>query len=174
MRTYRRPSWRRDESGATAVEFAFLAVPFFIFIIAIIEVALVLAHASILEGAAFTAARQIRVGQVQQAAGDPEDVFRDALCGHARIMDCGAMQYSVTTLENFGEAAEQAATFDDEGNLEDPQFDAGGSGSIVIVRVSYLYRMLTPLVGQFFANYPDNRRLLFSTVILQTEPYEFD
>jgi Flp pilus assembly protein TadG len=170
----RAAQWLHREDGATAVEFAFLAVPFFLFVIAIIELALLMANSSILEGATNEAARLIRTGQIQQAADDPEDGFRAALCGHARILDCDRVQFNVSTIARFSEAEEGAATFDEEGNMEDREFNVGGSGDIVMIRVSYLYSLLTPVIGRFFSNYPGNRRLLMSTIIMQTEPYEFE
>lgn len=164
--------WRRDEDGAAALEFAFLSIPFFTFLIGIIEIALMIANASVLEGATYDAARLVRTGQVQQGA-DPETVFRSALCGHAVILDCDAIQYNVTTMNSFSDAEEAVPTFDEDGNMEEEDFDAGGSGDIVMIRVSYLYEMMTPMLGDLFTNYPDRRRLMTSTVVLQTEPYEF-
>lgn len=169
----RRACWLADEQGATAVEFSILAVPFFLFLICIIEVALLMANSSILEGATNDAARLIRTGQIQQSTADPEETFRQALCSHAVIMDCQKFQFHVTVLDDFAQANEETPLFDDEGNLEDQNFDAGGSGAIVMIRVSYLYNLLTPVIGRFFSNFPGNRRMIMSTVIMQTEPYEF-
>lgn len=165
-------SWRKDEDGAAALEFAFLSIPFFTFLIAIIEISIMLASSSMLEGAAQDAARLVRTGQVQQS-GDPEAMFREALCGHAVILDCDVIQYSVRTLDNFSEAEEDLPEVDEDGNLEDDDFTIGGSGDIVMIRVSYLYGMLTPMLGDLFTNYPGRKRLMMSTVVMQTEPYEF-
>lgn len=165
-------NWRKDEDGAAALEFAFLSIPFFTFLIGIIEVALMIANASVLEGATYDAARLVRTGQVQQGA-DPETMFRSALCDHAVILDCDDIQFTVTTLNTFGDAEDAVPTFDEDGNMEEEDFDAGGSGDIVMIRVSYLYEMMTPMLGQLFTNYPGRKRLMMSTVVLQTEPYEF-
>ncbi|MBU0800811.1 MAG: pilus assembly protein [Alphaproteobacteria bacterium] len=174
MQTYTRRHWLKNNEGTTAIEFAILAIPFYLFLIAIIEVALLLANTSILEGAAQDAARLVRTGNIQQNVADPEEAFLAAICDHAIIMDCNLVQYNVTTLDSFDDAAESAATYDEDGNMEDTGFVVGGSGDIVMIRVSYLYPLMTPLIGRFFSNYPGNRRLLMSTVVLQTEPYEFD
>lgn len=164
--------WRKDEDGAAAIEFAFLSIPFFIFLIGIIEIAIMIANASVLEGATYDAARMVRTGQVQQS-GTPEETFRTALCGHAVILDCDAIQYTVTTLDSFGDAEDAGPTFDEDGNMEEEDFIVGGSGDIVMIRVSYLYEMMTPMLGTIFTNYPGRKRLMMATVVLQTEPYEF-
>ena len=129
MQGKKRQGWLRREEGSTAVEFALLSIPFVTFIIGIIEVALLMANASILEGASNDAARMIRTGQAQQS-GDAEEAFRDALCDHARIMDCDTFQYDVTVLDSFDEAGGDDPSFDEEGNMEETVFEAGGSGEI--------------------------------------------
>src|SRR5690606_26255892 len=137
--------WRREQDGAAAIEFAFLGIPFVFFIIGIIEVALMMANASILEGAVYDAARLVRTGQVQQN-GDPEEAFRAAICDHAVIMDCDSLEYFVTTLDSFSDADENLPEFDDEGSMEEQDFEVGGSGDIVMIRVSYLYEFMTPWI----------------------------
>lgn len=164
--------WRKEQDGAAALEFAFLGIPFFFFVIGIIEVALMMANASIMEGAVYDAARMVRTGQVQQN-GDPEAAFRAAICDHAIIMDCDGFEYYVTTLDSFSDAEENLPEFDEEGSMENQDFEAGGSGDIVMIRVSYLYQFMTPWIGEIFTDYPNNTRLMMSTVVLQTEPYEF-
>ena len=37
----------------------------------------------------------------------------------------------------------------------------------------YTYTMMTPFIGQLLAG-PNNSRLFMSTIVLQTEPYEFE
>lgn len=165
-------NWRKDEDGAAALEFAFLSIPFFIFIIGIIEVALMFASASIMEGAVNDAARLVRTGQLQTMPGDSEQAFLDEICDHAIIMECARFQYFVTTLESFEEADGELPTLDEEGNLEDVGFTLGGAGDVVMIRVTYLYEMMTPMLGNLFTNYPGRKRLMMSTVVLQTEPYE--
>jgi Flp pilus assembly pilin Flp len=167
------PKWYKCSEGSTAIEFALLSVPFAILLIGIIEVSLLLAHSSILEGSVQDAARKIRTGAVQRSQ-DPEETFRTALCGHGVLLDCDKIQYRVYVLGRFSEAQESPPEYDNEGNLIDEEFDVGGASSIIRIQVSYMHTLMTPLVGQYFAQYPGNRRLLSSNVVLQSEPYEFD
>src|SRR5262245_5508652 len=64
----RAPRWARDERGTSAVEFAFLAMPFFIFVLGIIGMGLYFFTMSSLEYGAESAARMIRTGQAQKTA----------------------------------------------------------------------------------------------------------
>ncbi len=168
--------WSGAREGTTAIEFSLLAVPFVYFVVGIIELSLLFVGSSTLQGAVFDAARKIRTGQVQQAEGDdPEDVFREALCAHATLfLDCDAIQYQVEPLDSFADADDEELELDDDGNLVNQPFDPGGSGDIVMIRVVYLYPMLTPVIGEFFSDYPGNKKLITATVVIETEPYEFD
>ncbi len=163
--------WRKRDDGSTAIEFSMLLMPYLMLCFGIIELSLMFTSASLLEGATDSAARLIRTGQLQQDGGDPETLFRDALCDFAVVLiDCDDMVIEVTTLDSYGDYT--APVFDGDGNMVSQGFSAGGSNDRVLVRVAYRYAMITPLVGPLL-NGADGSTLFMSTVVLQTEPYEF-
>lgn len=171
--------WIRKEDGATAVEFSLIGVPFVFMIIGVIEMALMFTTQSLLEYGTSQGARLIRTGQVQQGAG--EVAFRDAVCNAAAItasrnfIDCSDIQYQVVALDSFGDAQDfDDPQFDEDGNLEDQSFDAGDVSDVVLIRVAYRYPITTPLMGAMLTNNGDNSRIMLSTTVLQTEPYEFE
>ena len=166
--------WRRDREGSTAVEFALIGIPFVLMVIGIIEMALMFTAQSLLEASTAEAAREVRTGAIQQGGG--EDTFTEVLCGFAAVLiPCEEIQYQVVALENFGEAEEfPDAEFDEDGNLEDQQFDAGGVSDVVMIRVAYTYPIKTPMMQLMLTNNNDSNRIMLSTIVLQTEPYEFE
>lgn len=165
--------WREGTRGTTAIEFSLLLVPYLMLTLGIIELSIMYTSASLLEGATGSAARLIRTGQLQQSGEDPEIVFREALCDYVTVLiRCEDVQIEVLPLTSFYDAASMQAQFDEEGNLISGGFDAGGSDDRVLVRTAYRYEMITPFIGRFFAS-SDGRRLFMSTIVLQTEPYEF-
>lgn len=169
-------NWWRGQEGVTAVEFSLLALPLVVMVIGTIEVALMFTTQSLLEASTSTAARLIRTGQIQQAGGDPEELFRDAVCDFASLLiPCGDIQFQVDNLEQFGDADEMPeAEFDEDGNLQNQGFDPGGVNAVVMIRVAYQYSIMTPLMQPVLTNRGDGSRLMLSTIVLQTEPYEFD
>lgn len=170
----RSASWRRDARGSAAIEFTLLAVPFTLFVVAIIELALMFAGGFVLQGSVNNAARLIRTGQLQQAQADPEEMFAETLCATAGILlNCGEVEYDVRTLDSFLEV-DATPNIDEEGVMTDPEFDVGGVSDVVMVRASYLYPLMTPGISRFFSDAPGNKKLLMSTVIFETEPYEFE
>ncbi len=166
--------WAGNTEGTTAIEFSLMAIPYIFLTVGIIELSIMYASASLLEGATGSAARLIRTGQLQQGGGDPETVFREALCDYATVLiQCNDIQLEVLHMENFPEAGASTAQFDEDGNLVSGGFDAGGSDETILIRVAYRYHMMTPFVGTLLAG-PSNERLFISTIVLQTEPYEFE
>ena len=134
---------------------------------------------SLVEYGTAEGARLIRTGQVQQGGG--EDAFVDAVCDAVAItpgrnfIDCDDVQYQVVALNDFAEAVSfPDPTFDQNGDLEDQGFDPGGVSDVVLVRVAYRYDVVTPLMGPLLTNSGDNTRSMVSTLVIETEPYEFE
>ncbi len=164
----------KREDGATAVEFAIVGIPFTFCLIAVIEITLMYAANSMLEGATNSAARLIRTGQVQQS-GMPEDLFKNQLCNFANVfLDCNAIQYEVVTLPGgFSDADSNQPSFDQNGDLIPQGFDPGGVNDVVLIRSVYRYRFMTPVIGPLMASGPNQTKTMMTTLVLQTEPYEF-
>lgn len=166
--------WLRREEGATAIEFSLVAIPYFMLSLGIMELSLMYASASLLEGATDSAARLIRTGQIQQSSSDPEMMFRDAMCDFVNVLiDCNDVTIEVRTMTSYGDFDSMAPVFDEDGNMVSQGFNAGGSNDRILIRVGYRYTMKTPLVGPLL-NGPDGGTLFMSTIVLQSEPYEFE
>ena len=167
--------WVRERKGTTAVEFSLVAIPFILMTVGVIEIALMFTAQSILQQATFTAARMIRTGQLQQGqmGADPEQAFRQAVCDFAQEMiPCNEIQFTVRNLEDFSDADDLDPEFDEDGNLQDTEFDPGAENDVVMIRVVYNYLIKTPMMQPLMSTVGATRRPLISTIILQTEPYQ--
>ncbi len=71
--------FRRNESGATAVEFGFIALPFFMFIFGIINSGWFFFNQHLLDRGVEDAARRIRTGEAQKAGVNVAQ-FRNLVC----------------------------------------------------------------------------------------------
>ncbi|MGI9482584.1 MAG: hypothetical protein ACR2OR_09525 [Hyphomicrobiales bacterium] len=97
------------------------------------------------------------------------------------MVDCqGDLHIDVMTFDNF-EAANLADPVQPS-DPEDPEsglalntdgfgFSPGAASSVVIVRAYYMYPIHTPVLGKFYANMPDNKRLVSWTVAFENEPF---
>lgn len=164
----------KNQEGATAVEFALIGLPFIFMVIGIIEMALMFTTHSLLQASVSEAGRQIRTGAIQLGGG--EVAFKQELCGYSAVLiPCEELQFQVVALDDFADAEDfPDVTFDEDGNLEDQQFDPGGVSDVVLIRVAYRYPIITPLMQPILKNDGNSGRILLSTMVLKTEPYEWE
>jgi len=168
-------SWVKNENGATAVEFAMVAMPVVYLLLGIIEMSMMFVGMSTLDHATNEAARLIKTGQVQQTNGDPEQMFKDALCDSAKVfLDCSQIQYEVVHLNGFSDFSSHAASYDENGNLNSEGFDAGSVNDVVLIRAAYQYKLMTPLIAEFMSDGEGNTKRFVSTIVLETEPYDVE
>ena len=107
---------RRDEGGATAVEFAIVALPFIALLVAILETALMFFAGQAMDTAVDQAARMVRTGQAQQQGLDINK-FKEQICGQISLLfDCPAglkidvEKYATFDSINLGVPRTRAAT----------------------------------------------------------------
>jgi len=165
---------RRDGTKASAaIEFAFVAPVFFLFLMAIIEVGVMFFANSVLQKATDDAARLVRTGQVQ-AANMTQSQFKAFICGEVSVIlkDCNNLQVDMESYSSFGGATYTSA-YGADGNLNTNLngYQTGSSGSTVLLRVFYQWKMLTPLISPLLKNEPNGDHLLTATAAFQNEPW---
>jgi Flp pilus assembly protein TadG len=161
----------RARGGVTAIEAA-LVMPAFLFMaFGIVEVALLYFVAATLEGQVGQASRQIRTGNVQ-ATTDPEQAYRDLLCGNlGGLVTCSDVIIDVRRYSSFG-AITYPPYFDDDGEEQGAQFTPGAPGDIVVVRTAYRWRILTPFLAEFLGDGGGPTKLLSATSVFRNEPFQ--
>lgn len=98
-----------DRTGATAVEFAFVALPFFTLLIAIMQISLVMFSAQALQTMTTMGSRKIMTGEMR---GKTFSEFKTALCassGLSGMFDCTKLMIQVHAANDFAGASSQFA-----------------------------------------------------------------
>jgi Flp pilus assembly protein TadG len=165
----------RKNDGAAAVEFAIVAVPFFAILFAIIELAFVFWAGQVLETAVHDTSRLVMTGQAQKQNFD-QARFKTELCARVLgLFSCDAgMIIDVRTSGAFATANLGKPAFKANGQVDDTgfQYQTGGPGDIVVVRVMYEWPLFVRTFGLDLADTPSGRRLLMSAVAFRNEPYQ--
>lgn len=170
--TTRRPRvrlWRklaRSKDGAAAIEFAILAIPYFMIIFAIIETFVAFAAEQLVTNAVNTLGRQLRTGQITYQLDRDSDMtvveFRKAFCDEVGIMiQCSETEISTPsklyidarTFANFGAIPKfiprvSTADFSDI----DPtsfKFTPGGPSTVNMLRAYYRWQVITDLIRPY-------------------------
>jgi len=165
-------AFRTNRKGSAAVEFAMIAVPFFMMLFAIIETGLVFFAQQALETATQDTARLLLTGQ-EQTAGYSQSQFKTALCSNlATFFDCtNGIYINVTNYSNFGSVA-PSTPIDGSGNfVNNFQYSPGGSGVITLVQTYYMWPLFVTCLGYNIANVNGHYRLLAATAAFRNEPY---
>jgi Flp pilus assembly protein TadG len=165
-----------DSRGATAVEFALVALPFLALLVALIQTFLVFFAQASLEAVAQQTSRLILTGQVQSQQMKKED-FKKAVCAQVVILfSCGGLMVDVQVANAWSSADTSlpTLTFDAQGQVTNGwQFDPGDAGDIVVVRVMYQWPVLLGPLGFNLSNLPGGNRLIMASAAFQNEPSSY-
>jgi Flp pilus assembly protein TadG len=163
-----------DRRGIAAVEFALIALPFFVLTFGLIEIVLVFILSTTLDYGVQEAARRVRTGELQAAAGDMTK-FKAAVCGELfALMDCDSkLSIDVRKLDSFAASDAVSSPIDTDKNMKktDFTFDPGKANDIVMVRVFYEWALVTPVISAPLANLANGKRLIVSTATFRNEPF---
>lgn len=168
-------AWAADKRGATAVEFALVALPFFFLLFGLIETAVVFIMSTALEHGINEASRQIRTGSLQEQ-GLGQAAFRNAVCAELlTLLDCDdRLHIDVRVFNSFGSTTNQSPIDPDTGEIDTSQFQfqPGGADEVVVARVFYEWDLVTPILTRPLSNFGDgNQRLLESAIAFRNEPF---
>jgi Flp pilus assembly protein TadG len=157
--------------GSSIVEFALVVPPFLLMMMGILEISMVLFVSVHLEGSVHEAARQIRTGNVQNAAS-PIGEFRTILCGRLEVvLDCdGRLVIDVRPFNQFNSIT-FAPFYDENGEAQGNGFSPGTAGEIVLVRVAYNWNITTPLLGKLLADDGVSRKVILAAAAFRNEPF---
>lgn len=184
-----RRRFRKDEGGATAIEFAFVGGPFLFLLLATFETGLNFLTEYSLQSATTNAARLIRTGQVQNGGISAAD-FKTELCKNVpSYLDCDSkVIINVETRTDFSSTTTRTAASDGNGNLSNdlqnsPSWQPGNPGDVVIVETFYEWELFTPFINyildvhgtpsrpNFLSNHGDNKRLITGVAVFMNEPF---
>ena len=161
----------RQRRGVAAIEFAVIAIPFFLLIMGIVEVGLIFWAGYELENATSAAARLVRTRQAQ-IGGYTVDQLRAQLCQNVVILsDCNTkVKLSVQTFPTFAGITVSSAV-DQNGTLQTSfPYSLGGPGAIVLLTAFYEWPLTTPLTSAALGNLGDGNYLLQISMAFRNEP----
>ena len=164
--------FRRNRRGSAAVEFALVAPVFFALLFAIIETALMFFATQVLETVTQDSARMIITCQAQTAAYTQAQ-FKTYVCGRIiALFDCvNGIYVDVESYPAFGNVTINSQIDGTENFINNMQYNPGGPGQIVVVRLFYQWPLFVTGLGYNIANLAGSKRLLTATAAFQNEPY---
>lgn len=129
-------SFLKNSRGATAIEFAILALPFFGLILGIIQLGIIFLANQSLDSAVEAAAREIRTGQVRSTQTAVAD-FRTSICNRvAIVIGCdNILEVSVQSFDSIS-ATTGAALFSNNSLIITTDYDTGSAGDVIVIKAA--------------------------------------
>ncbi|WP_292050565.1 MULTISPECIES: TadE/TadG family type IV pilus assembly protein [unclassified Brevundimonas] len=163
---------RAQRKGATAVEFALVALPFFALLLGIFEVALILTVSALLENAVSQSGRLVRTGQVSRNA--TADEFKEEICERMTVFEKACLNRIQIDLQPVASFSNPGITNPiDQGDF-DPnklKFNIGEARSFMLMRVWYRQPVVTPFLGHAMTRLNNGDTLLHAATAFRNEPF---
>lgn len=171
--------WGRDARGTTAIEFAFVAMPFFLFALGIMGLGLHFFAANSLEHSVESAARKIRTGQAQKEGKTMAD-FKQMVCdASSGYIKCDSkLQIHVQSGANWANIVPRSCLSNGNltptpGNGTDPLAGAsGGAGVAVLVTACYEWDLAQKMPFLLLGSLANGSALIQAASTFRTEPYQ--
>ncbi|WP_164879519.1 TadE/TadG family type IV pilus assembly protein [Afifella aestuarii] len=172
--------WRRDEDGATAVEFALIAPVLIFLMMGIVELGLYLSAESVLEHASYTATRLGRTGYNDKDNKlTREQTIRAELDGYSRVLvDPAKIKITSQTFSNFEDLGQYPDGFIDangngvydEGEYRVSKPGYGDGRDVVVYTITYPWKFFTPMIGKILGG-SDNTLDITVHAVVKNEPF---
>jgi Flp pilus assembly protein TadG len=172
--------FRRSQDGATAVEFAFISVPFLMLLAAILETALMFWTSQVLEEAVSQTSRRLLTGEAlarYTGTGSANTAkFREDVCANSpSLVDCSKLVIDVRTYSSFAGAKSgvDGSNPISAGGLNTTGFgyNAPQPQQIVVVRAVLEYPLFFTYWSESLANIGSGRRGIVASATFRTEPF---
>lgn len=164
-------AFSKDRKGSAAIEFAILALPFFVVIFAIAEIALMFFVDSGLDAAVHRAVRQVRVGVAKSGAWDSAK-FRTEVCKELSYsFGCDKnLKVRATVVTNMASVDKISPITGGELVVKD-EFNLGDSGNYVLVQAFLPWDPVFKLYAVSSGRLANGSYVLGSSELIKNEPF---
>jgi Flp pilus assembly protein TadG len=168
---------RRDESGATVVEFAMVATPFFMLIFGIFGICIYQFTQFSLQNAVDQAARSIRTGAFATAGAQggvmTSAEFKQAVCGLSpAYIDCAnkLKVFVIAPGSTFSTASANRPSCNSADPAANPTPITGGRSTIILVVACYTFDLAATLPYLQLGNAQGQAAIIQASTVFKTEP----
>ncbi len=165
---------KRDERGTTAVEFALIALPFLLTLLAVFEFGSEFVFQTALDEATTDSSRQIRTGALQSTGTGSPSSMAAAICSNLKFASSGCTGKLSVDVRVFQSLSAVSTPNPFSSGALDPaqlSFQLGGPGNIVLVTTYYQWTVFVPGLSQFMTPLNNGQIVIKSTVAFRNEPY---
>lgn len=161
----------RDKTGAAALEFALIALPFIATILCIVEIALDFFFFSHIDYAVHKSLQQIRSGSVQTQKLDPGRFKAEVLCPQMSSLPCEPVLVNMRVMKSWCCSADgwtgwTATTV----SADTAKWCPGGSADLVFLQIAYPIPFGS-IIWSGSSSIADGKRYYLSTAAVRNDPF---
>ena len=156
----------------TIVEFAIIAIPFFLLLAAIFEQAIMFYKHELLQTAVSQSGRLVLTGQAS-SANYTQEQFRQQVCARLpSFIQCSTISVDVRPYTSFT-SARAFKPVDQNGNFDPTQlgYNAGVASSIIVVSAYSVQPVMFPNLDPSYSNDGNGKILIAAQAAFRNEPY---
>ncbi|WP_167591678.1 TadE/TadG family type IV pilus assembly protein [Jiella endophytica] len=170
-RTGRLLPFIRNRDGATTVELALLAVPFFVLMMVLIETSTIFFAELVMDRAVAKVGREVRTGQITSAGLSKED-FKKKLCDEVDFLfTCAKLQVDLKTYASFGVVPTSVPV--KNGDIDSSGFSySTPSGEVITsLKAYYKWPLYVDVLREMATGMSDHSFVVVGSAAFMTEPY---
>jgi Flp pilus assembly protein TadG len=166
-----------DSTGTTAIEFGFVALPFFMMVFGVINIGMYFYTVNSIDRGLEDASRRIRTGELQNCAASVGD-FKSLMCSSASgYIECNKLNVLIQSAPDWGDLTAQSCqsagglTPSSGVSSQDLADLAGNQNAVVLVTACYEWELAQYLPFLKLGNLSNGSMLIQSTSAFRTEPF---
>lgn len=163
----------RMRDGATAVEFAIIAIPFLATLIAILQTTIFLFAQAALQNAAMEAGRLFMTGQAQNNNWTASNIQSQVCPDIQALFNCNNVIVVVQNYTSFASAnTSEPQLYNSNGQaITSFAYDPGSPGNVMVVQLVYKWPVIGGPLGFSLANLPNGTAEMMGVSAFRVEPY---
>jgi len=170
---------RRNRRGSTVLEFAILGVPLMIMVFAFFEVLFMSASTVMLASATEEVSRNLYTGQFQRGTKNTEEDLKNLICAQAVLIQCN--EDLLVDVRDFNDWAgvslpkliKSDGSYAVSSTPSSTETVTIQGERIVVMRVVYRWRLMTPGIAYFLRGAWVGKKYLFHARVFIVEPWDF-
>nr|WP_281065560.1 TadE/TadG family type IV pilus assembly protein [Jiella sonneratiae] len=160
-----------DHRGVVALEFAVLALPFFLLMFVLIETATVFIAELVMDRAVAKIGREVRTGQITAASLSKDD-FKAKLCDEVDFLfDCTKLQVDLKTYGTFGAVPTSVPVKNGDIDSSGFSYTTPSAETITSLKAYYKWPLYVDVLRQLATTMSDHSFVIVGSAAFMTEPY---
>ncbi|MBP0615636.1 TadE/TadG family type IV pilus assembly protein [Jiella mangrovi] len=164
-------SFIRNRDGAVAIEFAMLALPFFLLMTVLIETATIFVAELVMDRAVAKIGREVRTGQITSADLTQAE-FEQKLCDEVDFMfDCSKLEVDLKSYSSFGLVPTSVPIKDGDLDSSGFSFTKPSGETIAALKAYYKWPLYLDVLRELATGMNDHSFVIVGSAAFMTEPY---